>query len=73
MKNEPLYNLYTYDIYKGEYTPQEGIGGSTNLTLWRLRAALHVLRHLGYTAHRIRHNGRHKDSDPDVFVERVKP
>ena len=67
---KPRYDVETYDINKGDYTPQKGVR-CRNLTLWGVRRCLKELRRIGYTCHRFRTaDGRHDESDPDVYVSR---
>lgn len=67
MTTEPLYSIGTYDWEKSRYSPQRGLGmPSININRAQLRAALHRLRELGYSAHR-----KHDDDDPNVLVERT--
>ena len=68
------YQVRTWDIDLGEYTPQVGLGMPwQGLTLWQLKRALQRLRELGYSCHRFRDpSGEdHSDNDPDVLVERM--
>lgn len=70
----PAYSVGIWDTDVQAYVPfwvREGLA-SFNLNIQQLREALHLLRSMGYSAHRVRDaDGTHDDNDWSVLVERT--
>ncbi len=70
--SEALYSIGTWDTDLQAYSPQPGVPKSINITLHELRAAMKLLRRMGYSCHRFRDaDGTHDDNDWMVLIERT--
>jgi hypothetical protein len=64
------YRIRTWDPNRETYTPQRGIGRSSNLTLWQLRERMKDLRRIGFSCHRVRLSCGEHIGDAEVLIER---
>lgn len=66
MTPESTYRICTWDCEKQDFTPQEGVPELVQ-GIRGLLQAIRLLKNIGYTAHRNRH-----DNDAAVLIERVE-
>ncbi len=64
----PRYYVFTWDMDIQKYTPQVGVPCGPH-SAYGLRQALHELRSMGYSAHRVRDtDGTYDNNDTYVLV-----